>query len=566
MNYFRIDFIKSTLIMLVFFQGQAFFGQNNQGNDLGRISGNIQAISQYYAKDTLIGATTPDYIMGFNSFANVNYTKGDFSAGVRFESYLNPLSGYPTTYNGTGLGYRFLGWKKDGLQVTIGNFYEQFGSGMILRSYESRDLGIDNAFDGVNLKYSPYKGVYLKGMVGKQRHQFDGKLVNGTGVIRGVDGEISLDELLDSTFANSKFRMTVGASFVSKFNNDNKTEDFIMPKNVGAYAGRLNMRYGKFRFSGEYVYKENDPYPYDQDSNFNYIYKNGEGVLLNLGYSKKGLGIDFSAKHNDNMLWRSTNVSTGPTDLMIGYVPTLTKQHTYNLASTLYPYATNAQGEIAFQADVIYKIKRKTKLGGKYGTTINANFATAYVPNRTFVNDLDDTRKSYKTKLFDMTDSILVQDFNIEIKRKLNKKLKVSATYFNLIFEDRAILVATHHEKIFADIAVIDVTWKIKSKHALRTEIQHLWTKQDLGNWAFGLLEYTVSPHWSFAILDQYNYGNKIESKQIHYLLGSVGYVDGSHRFSVQYGRQRAGVFCVGGVCRTVPASNGLTFTLTSSF
>ena len=34
----------------------------------------------------------------------------------------------------------------------------------------------------------------------------------------------------------------------------------------------------------------------------------------------------------------------------------------------------------------------------------------------------------------------------------------------------------------------------------------------------------------------------------------------------LQYGKQRAGVFCVGGVCRAVPASNGLTFSFTSSF
>lgn len=562
----RIKFFKQLLIMLVLFKGQAFFSQDRAPVDLGRISGNVQVISQLYNEDSIIGAALPDFKMGLNSFANINYNRGDFAAGIRYESYLNPLSGYPTTFNGTGLGYRYLSWKKEDLSVTVGNFYEQFGSGMILRSYEERNLGIDNAFDGIGVKYNPYKGIYLKGLVGKQRHQFNDGFENGNGIIRGVDGEVSINELFDSAFVDSKFQVSLGGSFVSKYNNDNKTDEFILPKNVGAYGGRLNMRYGKFRFSGEYIYKENDPYPYDQDPDFNYIYKNGEGLLLNFGYSKKGLGIDVSAKHNDNMLWRSTNISTGPTDLMMGFIPALTKQHTYNLASTLYPYATNAQGEIAFQADIIYKIPKKTKLGGKYGTSVALNFATAYVPERTSLNDLDGARKSYKTSLFKMTDSLLVQDFNIEIKRKINKKLKTSFTYFNFIFEDRAILVAKHHEKIYAHIAVADVTVKLKSKHALRTEVQHLWTKQDQGNWAFVQLEYTISPHWSFAILDQYNYGNKEETQQIHYILGNVAYISGSHRFSLQYGRQRAGVFCVGGVCRAVPASNGLSFTLTSSF
>ena len=90
--------------------------------------------------------------------------------------------------------------------------------------------------------------------------------------------------------------------------------------------------------------------------------------------------------------------------------------------------------------------------------------------------------------------------------------------------------------------------------------------KQDQGDWAFAQIEYTFSPHWYVAVLDQYNYGNTEPKKQLHYALASAGYINGSHRFSLQYGKQRAGVFCVGGVCRAVPASNGLTFTFTSSF
>lgn len=122
------------------------------------------------------------------------------------------------------------------------------------------------------------------------------------------------------------------------------------------------------------------------------------------------------------------------------------------------------------------------------------------------------------------------------------------------------------HELIFADIAIADITWKISDHHSIRFEAQNMWTKQDQGNWAFGQIEYSYSPHWFVAVLDQYNYGNPIENQQIHYLLGTAGYIKGPHRFTLAYGRQRAGVFCVGGVCRQVPASNGLTFSITSSF
>ncbi len=551
------------LFSLIFFLIVKVNGQDLKSP--GVISGNIQTIGQYYQEDTIINAALPEHLYGFNGFANVNYQKGDFRAGIRYESYLNTLEGYPTSFSGTGIGYRYLSWNSDNVGVTIGNFYDQFGSGMIFRAYEERQLGIDNSLDGIRLTYEPVNGVYLKGMVGKQRHIFMDGLVNGNGIIRAFDSEINLNELLDSS--NSwKFKATIGGSFVSKFNTDNNTNFFDLPKNVGASSIRVNLRYNKIRFSGEYVHKINDPYPDNQDSRFNYIYKKGEGILLNLGYSTKGFAVDFSAKHMDNMLWRSTNVNVGPTDLLIGYLPALTKQHTYNLAATLYPYATNFYGEIAYQLDVLYKIPKKTTLGGRYGTSVAINFATAYVPERNFIDDMETTRNSYTTSFFARSDSILLQDFNVEIKRKINKKLKLSLNYFNFIFNDDAVKVANYYKIINAQIAVMDLTYKINRLHSLRFETQAMWTDEDKGDWLFGQIEYTFSPHWYIAVLDQYNSGNDDLKKRVHYGLISAGYINGSHRFSFQYGKQRAGVFCVGGVCRAVPASNGLTFSFTSSF
>tara|TARA_B110000858_G_scaffold7098_2_gene7660 strand:- start:756 stop:2429 length:1674 start_codon:yes stop_codon:yes gene_type:complete len=552
-------FIK--LGFLILFTSK-ILGQNNSN---GLVSGNIQTIGQYYQEDTIINAALPEHLYGFNGFANINYQKGDFRAGIRYESYLNTLEGYPSTFSGTGIGYRYISWNSDNVGVTVGNFYDQFGSGMIFRAYEERQLGIDNSLDGIRIKYEPFKGFNLKGMIGKQRHRFEDGLINGNGIVRAIDGELNINELFDST-NYWKLKATLGGSFVSKFNTDNNTTLFNMPKNVGSSSIRLNLRYKKLRFSGEYVYKINDPYPDNQNDNFNYIYKNGEGILLNLGYSRKGFAVDFSAKHMDNMLWRSTNVNVGPTDLLIGYLPALTKQHTYNLAATLYPYATNFYGEIAYQADLIYKIPKKSALGGKYGTSIALNFATAYVPERNFINDMETTRNSYTTSLFTRSDSILIQDFNIEIKRKINTKLKMSFNYFNFIFNDNAVKVANYYKMIYAQIAVLDLTYKINRHHSLRFETQALWTNEDKGDWLFGQIEYTFSPHWYIAVLDQYNSGNLDVDKRVHYGLISTGYINGSHRFSFQYGKQRAGVFCVGGVCRAVPASNGLTFTFTSSF
>jgi hypothetical protein len=172
----------------------------------------------------------------------------------------------------------------------------------------------------------------------------------------------------------------------------------------------------------------------------------------------------------------------------------------------------------------------------------------------------------YTTNYFKVGDEVYFEDFNIDITRKLNKKLKVKAAYFNFIYNMEVIQGLGGKGTVYANIVVLDVLYKIRPKHAIRVEAQHMKTEQDQGSWMTGLAEYTFSPHWFVAIMDQYNYGNKDENKRLHYPIGSFGYTKGANRFMLSYGRQRAGIFCVGGVCRNVPAYNGVTLTITSSF
>ena len=101
----------------------------------GKITGNFQIEAQYYQEDSLIGAEQPNEQVLSNGFLNLIYTNGGFSAGVRYESYQNALLGYPTGYKGSGIPYRFASYKSEDLSVTVGNFYEQFGNGLVSVSY-----------------------------------------------------------------------------------------------------------------------------------------------------------------------------------------------------------------------------------------------------------------------------------------------------------------------------------------------------------------------------------------------------------------------------------------------
>ena len=93
--------MKKVLIAIyILINTYSFFSQTE--SNPGYVSGNIQAIGQYYQEDTLINAALPNHLYGFNGFTNINFQKGDFRAGVRYESYLNTLEGYPTSFSGTG--------------------------------------------------------------------------------------------------------------------------------------------------------------------------------------------------------------------------------------------------------------------------------------------------------------------------------------------------------------------------------------------------------------------------------------------------------------------------------
>lgn len=522
------------------------------------IHGNFSINAQYYNQDSAIQAPDVPEKTLMNAFGNLIVSKGAFSAGIRYEAYQNPLLGFDARYKGQGIPFRYFDYNADGLQITAGNFYEQFGTGMLLRSYEAQDLGLDNAFDGFRVRYSPYKGIYLKGLIGRQRYYWE----LSPGIVRGFDGMIVLNETFDA-LKDSKLKVKLGGSFVSKYQED-KNPDLKLPENVGSYSGRAVLNYKGFSLLGEYAYKENDP-SFDNG----YIYKPGQGLYLSASYSRKGLGINLSAKSIDNMSYRSDRNEL-LNNLTINYLPALTKQHTYNLAATLYPYATQPNGEVAYQGDVIFKLKKKTWYGGKYGTSIQLNGSVAYGLDSTHLNDMDTKRQGYTTNFFSRGDEEFWQDINITVERKIVKKFKVKVMYMNLMVNNDVMNFAGINGKwkgkIYADIAVLDMTFKLKKKHAIRTEIQGMFTKQDMGDWGTLLIEYTYSPHWFVALMDQYNYGNPIEDNQLHYPYATLGYTNKNTRIAVGYGRQKAGLFCVGGVCRQVPASNGANITITSSF
>lgn len=566
---------KYLLGLTIILGGSSLFAQEKNS---GELHGNFQFDGQLYVRDSILdpsGEAYPDERFLGQGFFNLVYTRGGFTAGVRYENYQNVMVGFPQGYRGQGITYRFLQYAYKGLDVTAGNFYEQFGTGMILRTYEERGLGYDNAFDGVRVKYTTKTGVTLKGIVGRQRKYFE--VTNG--IVRGIDAEVRLNDLIGG-MQNNKTQYSIGGSFVSKYEADNKPS-LNLPENVGSWSGRFNIGRGNFNFMTEYVYKINDP---SEDNR--YIYKDGEALTVGMNYANKHWGFMVNWKRVDNMSYRSERTAT-TIEALINYIPAGTKYHTYTLPA-LYPYATQINGEQNVQAEFTYNFLKNSFLGGKYGTQFFANYAIVHSLYKEPVDDETPIgtpgTDGYKSDWFKLGQNRYYQDFNVGFKKKWNKRWKSTFTYYNVEYNYSLLNKGAQDQDMYDGKAsmvylnefVLELQYKVKPKHYLRMEFQGLFSKQDstgkslnelaAGSMAMALIEYSISPHWFFSISNIYNFGNPDENYRLNYPYASVAYSQGPTRVQLGYGRQPSGIFCVGGVCRFVPASNGLNISITSNF
>ena len=488
----------------------------SQGNQELQIHGNFQLDAQTYKADSIIGAVAADEHMLMMSYANIIANYKDFSAGIRYEAYLNSMQGFDPVNQGVGIPYFYATYQNDQMEITLGSFYDQFGSGLIFRTYEEKTLGYDNAMNGIRLRFSPGKGLTLKAIYGQQRLaqriiNNRAVLVLGRGIVRGLDAEINLNDFFHS-MADSKTRMNIGGSFVSKYEIDDNPV-YKIPENVGAGAARFNLSRGKINLMGEYAYKSQDPSAGGTDnSNGNvgqsFIYKNGQGALLSASYSQKGLGIYLMAKSIDNMNFRSERTAK-LNDLSINYDPDITKNHTYSMLA-FYPYGCQPNNEAGLRAEIMYKIPKKSLLGGHYGTNVSLSYSRMFGLKKEAINDSTSLISNagtmgYKTNLLNFGDQLFYQDIYFEVIKKFNKKVK-GVFGLQSLFYDNSIIhgvgqtndagesttTAGNEEEINSFTAFADVSYKFASRRVLRTEIQHLATQHHWDSWAPLMFEYPI--------------------------------------------------------------------------
>ncbi|MBR2351920.1 MAG: hypothetical protein IKA70_03155 [Alistipes sp.] len=540
----RIVILCAALCAVVSLSAQKVVGK-------GQVSGSFESSSVYYTPDKTV--ERPDDRFGSNNYLKVDYANGRFSAGVQLNAFLPALVGYENLADGYKfyLASKYVQWKDRNFEILVGDIFDQFGSGLVFRSYEDRQLGVNNSVEGVRAAYNFGRYVSVRGLYGRPRLNTDYSKT----WVRGADLVVSLADIMDAPAVN----FTLEGSYVNRYQNLNQAPEWMqevdpstidpetgeglnylqmegISPNLNMYSGRVNFGWQGLTVSGEYVHKSKDFFSTGATK--------GWAAIAELGYNYKTFSVMATFRALDHMatpINQFMNDSRYAIANSINYIPALTRQYTYMLAN-LNPYQVIATGEMGGQVDLCYSYRSKENRYRYWN--FHANFSTFY------------SLKPFESK----KRSLFWRDVNVDVERQWNKKWKSLILYS---YQNNM-----EHE---AHVFVGDVTHKFTRKMSLRFELQYLlsgderseWTaSHSEGDWVAGLVEFNIAPQWSIYAQDMYNIG----MTKRHYYNGGFSYTHNRTRVQLSYGRNRAGYICSGGVCRYSPAYTGVNLMLTSSF
>ena len=532
----------------------------SNAQDKGIMSGNFQGNFSVFELDSAIGAyESPQYLSEKSSaegWLYLNYQIKGFNLSARYDLFHNSNLLNPTgSFSGNGLGYWQISKSIEKLTITAGSFYDQFGSGLVFRSYENRLIGIDFAMEGLHLKYQLTPNTQIKAFTGRQK----GGQANRFGTSPEVEKGLNLEHTIFFG-ENGKYNVNLGGSWVnrtltkntmnilaSEINSYDLNLRFDPKYNVYAYNGYATFTLGKVSLFGEYVGKTKEAMRNLETSILELkpgltYYFGGSYSVNKIGKKKKSaLGVNVQYRLIEDFQFR-----VSPYDQLLNglltYQPSLTRQASYRLLAR-YVAAAQDYGEKGIQGDLVYTISS--------GKTINLNYSN--------IQKLDGQQ--------------LYEEYYGQYSHKINRNLKVKAG-LQVVFYDQEVYQGkdSSYPDVNTITPFIDVTYKLTKKNSLRFEAQYLNTKEDLGSFANAIIELNMSPHYSFAVADMVNvdpvrhHDSPISDDIIHYYTLFAKYTIHATSFTAAYIKQVEGVNCTGGICRLEPAFSGFRFTIVTTF
>jgi hypothetical protein len=456
------------------------------------------------------------------NWLNADYRSGIFSTGIRFDIF-QPNDPNPAISRGkdrfADISYKYLSAKigsaRSNIKLTVGNFYNLFGRGMILKSYENRSIRIDNNLLGVmvNARYSNFKLTALSGSIENSQaerkdilHAFDleykaiKKLkIGGSFASNQPNSGGARTRLASVRVIPSFWNFDAYGEFGIKQNDDIKENIFNGSENLAgkAYYGNLNFYYGSFSLSGEYK-----------------VYDN------------------FSFTSEDGSILYNTP-------------PAVRNEYSYILLNR-HPSQLNADNEKGFQVEANYSLSQKTTFGVNYGETKTLGSNSLYQRIRK-INTSSNSFLPVRTQLIELfahAEHEWFYGLTTVVGFGYNEELAENTKSITPILENKIYIDDINSFKVILEFQ--QTTNKNNSEQYYNNVV---------------LIEYLRSPKLSISLVAEMETREPTEDRVVRKVFGfvQVGYKLGEHTdLSILAGSRQAGNICIGGVCRFEPEFSGV--------
>lgn len=453
----------------------------------------------------------------FENWLNLDYSKGIFSAGIRFEVF-QPNDPNPLISRGKNkyadIAYKYIGLNLQkgsaSLDITAGNFYTLFGRGMLLKSYEDRNLRVDNNLIGVMLD-GRYAGLRLKALTGMAENSE----AERKDILHAVDLTYKLMD-------NLRF----GASFAS---NQPEIEDLAR---TSLASLRIEPTIWNFDFYAEYGIKMNDDITRTKFNDDKEVI--GKSFYGNINFYYGNFSIVSEYKFYDNFIFASNDGT-----IIYNTPPSLRKDLTYILPNR-HPSPLNQNNEQGYKFEATYEVNDELSVTAEYAKTETLGKSSLY-------QQIQETTNSVSTVL---------EEYYLQADKYWGESAK-------------SIFVGAYNEEMSSNTEnltfVLDNSFYLDDENTIKIILEHQYTKNIFTKEKYYddifLIEWQNSPNISIAFVSEMKTSEPVKDHIVrkfwNYLQFSYNWCNHTD-LSITIGSRQAGNICIGGICRYEPEFKGV--------
>ncbi len=500
-SFFSVIRHQSPVILFSLFLFTFSFFSYSLAQDTEQIPFTISASNQLeYSSDN------KTHLDIFHNWTDLNLGYGIYAADLRYEAH------QPDDLGKTWqkLTFRNFQLSSEPLDITAGNYYVIIGRGLILRSYENRDLRYDNNMDGVKgtIDFEGFNLTLLGGTA-------TGRYVRLTDPLHAADGKISATDWL-----------TLGGSYLRTH-----IADLGLVRMFGGNA-KLSLPHADLYV--EYAKKDNPPGEYIQ-------FKDGEGKYLSANVYASGAALTFEYKDYNRFDFSNQDVT-------FNNPPSLTREHVYTLLNR-HAHILDLSDERGIQAEITTSPVDHLSVLVNYSNTYNRKGGIHLLPF--------------------FQDSLVFTEVYGETEYDIKDKATIKAGFSRMENRDKDEPGAPYWLA-----PIVDLTYDLDPSNSVNFILEHLWTSKNKGKVTFyeQILSLSLSHSPIASLTFAYEQTTEWKTKQDwsekkNWFMTTLDLAVGdNHNLSLGVGSRRKGKVCAGGICVDKPALDGFEIKLLSRF